>query len=91
MRADIQSRSWSIRVTVKDSMGAQVWQDTFDNVIDNGRYNIPLGAKTTLMLIKGQVYSAILEVDADSPTFVSVDVIFGDNSPVGDIIRFVAD
>jgi hypothetical protein len=83
-------QSGSIRVTLKDSMGIQVWQDTFDNVIDNGRYNIPLGTKTTLMLTKGQIYSAILEVDADSPTFVSADVIYGDNNPSGDIIKFVA-
>ena len=83
-------QSGSIRVTVKDSMGTQVWQDTFDNVIDNGRYNIPLGTKTTLMLIKGQIYNAILEVDADSPTFISADVIYGDNNPTGDIIKFVA-
>ena len=62
-----------------------------DDVIDNGRYNIPLGTKTTLMLIKGQIYSAILEVDADSPTYVSADVTFGDNNPAGDIIKFVAD
>ena len=83
-------QSGSIRVTVEDSMGTQLWQDTFDNVIDNGRYNIPLGAKTTLMLIKGQIYNAILEVDANSPTFVSADVIYGDNNPAGDIIKFVA-
>jgi hypothetical protein len=83
-------QSGSIRVKIKDSLGRQVWQDTFDNVIDNGRYNIPLGTKTTLMPIKGQVYSAILEVDADSPTFVSADVIYGDNNPAGDIIKFVA-
>jgi hypothetical protein len=83
-------QSGSIRVTVKDSMGTLVWQDTFDNVIDNGRYNIPLGTKTTLMLIKGQIYNAILEVDADSPTFISADVIYGDNNPTGDIIKFVA-
>jgi hypothetical protein len=80
----------SIRVTIKDSMGTQVWQDTFDKVIDNGRYSIPLGTKTTLMLIKGQIYNAILEVDAGSPTFVSADVIYGDNNPAGDIIKFVA-
>jgi len=84
-------QSGSIRVTVKDSFGTQVWQDTFDDVIDNGRYNIPLGTTKTLMLIKGQIYSAILEVDADSPTFVSADVVFGDNDPAGDIIKFVAD
>lgn len=83
-------QSGSIKVTVNDSMGKQVWQDTFDNVIDNGRYNIPLGAKTKLMLIKGQIYNAILEVDADSPTFVSADVIYGDNNPTGDLIKFVA-
>ena len=83
-------QSGSIKVTIKDSMGRQVWQDTFDNVIDNGRYNIPLGTKTTLMLIKGQIYNAILEVDADSPTFVSADVTYGDNNPTGDIIKFVA-
>jgi len=84
-------QSGSIRVTIKDSFGTQVWQDTFDNIIDNGRYNLPLGTKTTLMLIKGQIYNAILEVDADSPTFISADVIFGDNNPPGDIIKFVAD
>jgi len=81
----------SLRVTLKDSFGTQVWQDTFDNVIDNGRYNIPLGTKTTLMLIKGQIYNAVLEVDADSLTFVSADVTYGDNNPPGDIIKFVAD
>jgi hypothetical protein len=80
----------SIRVTIKDSFGTQVWQDTFDNAIDNGRYNIPLGTKTKLMLIKGQIYNTILEVDADSPTFVSADVIYGDNNPAGDLIKFVA-
>ena len=83
-------QSGSIRVTVKDSFGTQVWQDTFDNVIDNGRYNIPLGVKTTLKLIKGQIYNAILEVDANSPAFVSADVIYGDNNPAGDLIKFVA-
>jgi len=83
--------SGSIRVAVKDSMGTQVWQDTFNNVIDHGRYNLPLGTKTTLTLVKGQIYSVILEVDADSPTFVSADVIYGDNNPAGDLIKFVAD
>ena len=83
-------QSGSIRVTVKDSMGNQVWQDTFDNAIDNGRYSIPLGAKTTLMLIKGQIYNALLEVDSGSATFVSADVTFGDNNPAGDLIKFVA-
>jgi hypothetical protein len=84
-------QSGSIRVTIKDSFGAQVWQDTFNNIIDNGRYNIPLGTQTPLKLIKGQIYNAILEVDAESLTFVAVDVTFGDNNPAGDIIQFVAD
>jgi hypothetical protein len=84
-------QSGSIRVTVEDSLGTQVWQDTFDNVIDNGRYNIPLGTKTRLMLVKGQIYNAILEVKVNSPTFVPpADVVYGDNSPLGDIIQFVA-
>jgi len=80
----------SVRVTIKDSFGIQVWQDTFNDIIDNGKYNIPCGTSTKLMLIKGQIYSAVLEVDADSVTFGSADVIFGDNSPAGDIIKFVA-
>lgn len=83
-------QSGSIRVTVKDSFGTQVWQDTFNDAIYDGRYNLLLGAKTTLMLIKGQIYSAILEVDADSPTFVSADIIVGDNNPSGDLVKFVA-
>jgi peptidoglycan hydrolase-like protein with peptidoglycan-binding domain len=82
--------SGSILVTVEDSLGLQVWQDTFDNIIDNGAYSIPLGARKPLMLIKGRIYNAVLEVDADSPTFVSADVIFGDNNPAGDLIKFVA-
>ena len=83
-------QSGSIRVNITDSFNRLIWSDTFDNVIDNGRYNIPLGTKTTLMLIKGQIYNTILEVDADSPTFISADVIYGDNNPTGDLIKFVA-
>jgi len=83
-------QSGSIRVNITDSLNRLIWSDTFDNVIDNGRYNIPLGTKTTLMLIKGQIYNAILEVDADSPTFIIADVTYGDNNPTGDIIKFVA-
>jgi len=34
-------QSGSIRVTIKDSFGTQVWQDTFDDVIDNGDMLFP--------------------------------------------------
>jgi hypothetical protein len=81
----------SMNVTIKDSLGKVVWFDTFNNVSDNGRYSLQLGAKKTLMLIKGQIYNAILEVDAGSATYISADVIFGDNNPVDDIIKFVAE
>jgi len=84
-------QSGSINVTIYDSLGTIVWHNTFNDVIDNGKYNIPLGTKKPLKLVKGQIYSAILEVDADSPTFASADVVFGDNNPAGDIIKFVAD
>jgi len=84
----------SIRVTLNDSRNLQVWQDVFDDVIDNGRYNIQLGARATpkLMLVKGQIYSVKIEVDVNALTFnpAHVEVIFGDNSPADDIIKFVA-
>lgn len=84
-------QSGSINVTIYDPFGTKAWHNTFDDIIDNGRYNIPLGTTKPLKLVKGQIYSVIVEVDADSPTFVSADVIFGDNNPVGDVIKFVAD
>jgi len=81
----------SIRVTIKDFTDSIVWQDTFSNCVDNGRYNLPLGTQKPLWLIKDHIYNAILEIDIDSPTYISADVVYGDNNPPGDLIKFVAD
>ena len=81
----------SMRVTVTNSTNSQVWQDTFNNALDSsGVFNIPLGATTELKLISGRVYNIQIEIDANSTSFSSADVTFGDNSPTGDIIKFTA-
>lgn len=59
-------QSGSINVTIYDSLGTLVWHNTFNDVIDNGRYNIPLGTKKPLILVKGQIYSARAKKEKDS-------------------------
>ncbi|MCX9025799.1 MAG: hypothetical protein OIN85_06860, partial [Candidatus Methanoperedens sp.] len=80
----------SMKVTIKDSSGAQVWQETFDDVIDNGVFNVPLGAIQELSLVSGSIYGMEVVIDADSRKLLIADVTFGDNSPAGDVIKFKA-
>ena len=80
----------SMRVTIKDSRGFQVWQNTFNDSLFDGVFNIPLGAVQELMLIPDLIYSMEVEIDVDSATFVAADVTFGDNVPAGDVIKFKA-
>ncbi len=79
----------SMRVTISNSTG-QVWNDTFNNSLSSGVFNIPLGASKELNLIAGRVYSVKLEVDISSTTFVTADATFGDGSPASDVIKFTA-
>ena len=83
-------KNGSMRVTVNDSAGSQVWQSTFNDSIYDGVFNVPLGASNELRLIPGNVYQMTVAIDADAATFVSADVTFGDNSPSGDVIKFTA-
>ena len=80
----------SIRVMIKDLSGAQVWQNTFNDVLDEGVFNIPLGAVQELRLRPESIYQMEIEIDTDSATFSTADVTFGDNSPSGDVIKFRA-
>jgi len=80
----------SMRVTIKDWTGMQVWQDTCDDVLDGGIFNIPLGAVHGLKLIPDSIYQMEIEIDADSALFSTADVTFGDGSPSGDVIKFKA-
>jgi hypothetical protein len=80
----------SMRVTVRDNKGNQVWQSTFNNVLSNGVFNIPLGAAQELRLIPGIMYRMVVDLDADAASFSSADVTFGDNLPAGDLIKFTA-
>jgi hypothetical protein len=80
----------SMEVTVKDSFNTQVWQSTFHDCIDNGVFNIPLGAVSELRLTPGDMYQMKVAIDADAVAYVSADVTFGDHSPSGDVIKFVA-
>lgn len=79
-----------MKVTITDPKGEQVWQGTFNDVMDNGVFNIPLGAVQELRLVPDAVYSMEVAIDADSGSLSTVDVTFGDNSPTGDVIKFKA-
>lgn len=79
----------SMRITVFDPTGAEIFQDTFNNSIFSGSFNVALGAKKELLLLDKRVYSVKLEVDTESETFISADVTFG--TGVGeDVIKFQA-
>jgi hypothetical protein len=80
----------SLKVTINDSLGNQVWQSTFDDCLFDGVFNIPLGAVQELRLIPGDIYQMVIEIDVGSATFVAADVTFGDNVPAGDVIKFSA-
>ena len=80
----------SMKVTIYDLSGARLWQETFDDVIDNGVFNIPLGAIQELKLIPGSVYQMEVAIDAESATYATPDVTFGDKEPVSDVIKFKA-
>jgi len=81
----------SMRVTVTNSTGSQVWQNTFNNTLDTtGVFNIPLGALLELKLVRNRVYSMKVEVDLNAANFSTADATFGDGSPAGDVIKFTA-
>ena len=78
----------SMRVTIKNVDGNVVYQETLNDVIENGKFNVLLGATQKLELWEGVKYYLIIEVDVDSTTFSTADVTFGDDTPAGDIIVF---
>lgn len=78
----------SIRVKIKNVDGDVVHQETFNNAVENGDFDVMLGAKQELKLWEGTAYNLIIEVDVDSDTFNTADVTFGDNNPAGDVISF---
>ena len=78
----------SMRVTIKNVDGNVVYQETLNDVIENGKFNVLLGATQKLELWEGVKYYLTMEVDVDSTTFSQADVTFGDDTPAGDIIVF---
>ena len=78
----------SLRLNIKDPLGHVVYQETADNALSNGKFNIILGATQELRLWSGLRYNLVVEVDANSASFSKADVTFGDNSPAGDILEF---
>lgn len=83
-------KTGSIKVTIKDTSGAQVWQGTLNNVFNNGEFSVQLGAEQELRLVLNELYQIEVAIDADSSSFSTADVTFGDGSPAGDIIKFRA-
>jgi uncharacterized delta-60 repeat protein len=79
----------SMRVNISNSTG-QVWFDSFNNALVDGVFNIPLGASKPLSLVRDTVYSIVIEADVGSATFSAADVVFGDNNPAGEVIKFTA-
>ncbi len=79
----------SLRVTIKNSDGNAVYQETLNNVMSGGKFTALLGATKKLELWQGvNAYNLILEADIDATSFTSADVTFGDNSPSGDLLEF---
>ena len=78
----------SMRVTIKNVDGNVVYQETLNDVVENGKFDVLLGATQKLELWEGVKYYLIIEVDVDSTTFSTADVTFGDDTPAGDIIVF---
>ncbi|ODS38830.1 MAG: hypothetical protein A7315_11775 [Candidatus Altiarchaeales archaeon WOR_SM1_79] len=80
----------SMRVTIKNYNGEAIWHNTFNDAVDNGVFNIPLGARKVLELTPGKIYRAEIEFDVGSGTFISADLTIGDESPAGDVVAFTA-
>ena len=78
----------SMRVTIKNVDGNVVYQETLNDVVENGKFDVLLGATQKLELWEDAAYNLVIEVDVDSTTFSTADVTFGDDSPAGDIIVF---
>ena len=78
----------SMRVTIKNVDGNVVYQETLNDVVENGKFNVLLGATQKLELWEDAKYYLTMEVDVDSTTFSTADVTFGDDNPAGDIIVF---
>jgi hypothetical protein len=77
-------QSGSMRISIREGSpnGTLVWQDTFNDTIYNGQYNIQLGSQKAIdpRLIKDNTqYFLIVEIDTNSTTFVSAKVTFGQN------------
>ena len=78
----------SMRVTIKNVDGNVVYQETLNDVVENGKFDVLLGATQKLELWEDAAYNLVIEVDVDSTTFSTADVTFGDDTPAGDIIVF---
>ena len=78
----------SMRVTIKNVDGNVVYQETLNDVIENGKFNVLLGATQKLELWEDAAYNLVIEVDVDSTTFSQADITFGDDTPAGDVIVF---
>jgi len=77
-------------VTLKNSTGSSIWNRAFNDILTDGVFNIPLGASQELSLVPDSIYTAVVQIDVGSATYVSEDVTFGDMLPSGDIIKFKA-
>ena len=81
----------SLLVIIQDYLGTKnVWEHVFNDVLDNGNFNIPLGAQKPLILTPGETYRVIVLADADASTFTDPDVEFGIGEIEGDVIMFTA-
>jgi len=66
------------------------WNKTFNDVVGSDEvFNIGLGAILPMHLERGEVHSIVVEVDRDSATFSTVDIVYGDGTPSNDNIKFI--
>jgi len=74
---------------INDGSGEAEWSSTFNDVLDSGVFNIGLGSLTNMYLTAEEMYKVVINVDVDSATYSTADITFGDNTPSGDLIKFV--
>ena len=80
----------SMRINItNDETYVLEWTKTFNNVLDEGVFNIGLGAIQPMYLERDVKYSVTIDIDVDATTFSTADLVFGDDDPSGDKIKFV--
>ena len=86
--ATVGTGSMYVQIFREGSESAE-WSSTFNNVLDEGVFNIGLGTLNAMYLTRDERHRIIVSIDIDATTYSTADVTFGDNNPSNDLIKFV--